>query len=56
MLVVTIVILLILAGITIAPLFGNNGVIKKAKGNEPKEDIQKTKYLKQMNIIMDGEY
>ena len=47
-LVVTLVILLILAGITIATLFGDNGVIKKAqkaKDETEQEEKDETAYI-----------
>ena len=50
-LVVTIVVLLILAGVSINALFGNNGIIEKAKEAQSKMDEAKQNDLNALNEL-----
>ena len=50
-LVITIIILLILAGVTISTLTGNNGLIEKAKESKTKAEIAKVKEEIQTDIL-----
>ena len=53
-LVVTIVVLLILAGISIAAITGDNGIIEK--GDKAKEETEIATYKEQLEVIKHGEY
>ena len=48
-LIVTVIVLLILAGITIATLTGPNSIINKA--NKAKEEMKKAQYLEELQVI-----
>lgn len=53
-LVITIIVLLILAGVTIATLTGNNGVLTKA--NTAKERTEEANIYEQLSIAVLGRY
>lgn len=53
-LVITIIVLLILAGISIASLTGQNGILSKA--NQAKEQTKKAEYIEELQLIGLGLY
>ena len=53
-LVITIIVLIILAGISIAAITGDNGIIKK--GDKAKEETEIATYKEQLEVIKHGEY
>ena len=53
-LLITIIVLLILAGISIAAITGDNGIINK--GDEAKTETEISQYKEQLEVIKHGEY
>ena len=53
-LVITIIVLIILAGISIAAITGDEGIIKK--GDKAKEETEISQYKEKLEVIRHGEY